>query len=54
MMDLDEMKQMWTEHDRKLDESIRLNKRLMTAANLNGTKSALRRLTLFLSVGAFV
>jgi hypothetical protein len=54
MMDLDEMKQMWTEYDRKLDESIRLNKHLLTAANLNGARSALQRLTLFLSLGAVV
>ncbi|HXW90305.1 MAG TPA: hypothetical protein VEK33_07140 [Terriglobales bacterium] len=54
MMDLDEMKQRWTEHDRKLDQSIRLNQQLLTATNLNRARSALQRLTLFLSLGAVV
>jgi hypothetical protein len=54
MMELDEMKQMWTEHDRKLDESIRLNKQLLTAANLDGARSALQRLMFFLSLGAVI
>jgi hypothetical protein len=54
MMELDEMKQMWAEQDRKLDENIRLNKRLLTAGNLDGVKTALQRLTFFLSCGAVV
>jgi hypothetical protein len=54
MMDLDDMKQIWTEHDRKLDESIRLNKQLLTAANLNRARTTLQRLTFFLSLGAVV
>jgi hypothetical protein len=54
MIDLDEIKQMWTEHDRKLDESIRLNKQLLTAANLNRARSALQRLAFFLGLGATI
>jgi hypothetical protein len=54
MLDLDEMKQTWAVQDRKLEESIRLNKRLLTAAHLNGARSALQHLTFFLSLGAVV
>ena len=54
MLDLDEMKRTWAEQDRKLEESIRLNKQLLTAAHLNGARSALQRLTFFLSLGAVV
>jgi hypothetical protein len=54
MLDLDEMRQTWAEQDRKLEESIRLNKQLLTAAHLNGARSALQRLTFSLSLGAVV
>jgi hypothetical protein len=52
MVDLDELKQMWTEHDRKLDESIRLNRQLLRATNMKGTRSALQRLAIFLGLEA--
>ena len=54
MLDLDEMKQKWAEQDRKLKESIRLNQQLLSAVNLNGARSALQRLKVFLSLGAVV
>ncbi|SRR5216683_3495392 len=54
MMDLDEMKQKWAEQDRKLDESIRLNRELVNVAKLNGARSALQRMTVFLGMGAAV
>jgi hypothetical protein len=54
MLDLDELKQRWAEHDRKLDQSIRLNRQLLSAANLNGARSAIERLTVLLGLGALV
>jgi hypothetical protein len=47
MMDLDELKAKWTEHDRKLEEGIRLNRRILGAVQLGRTRSALNRLTVF-------
>jgi hypothetical protein len=47
MVDLDELKQIWTEHDKKLDESIRLNRELLRVTNIKGTRSALQRLIFF-------
>jgi hypothetical protein len=48
MLDLDEMKQQWVQYDRKLNESIRLNRQLLNATNLNGARSALRRMAAFM------
>jgi hypothetical protein len=48
MFDLDEMKQQWADHDRKLEESIRLNWQLMRATHLQGARSAAERLTVVL------
>jgi len=52
MLDLDEMKQKWAEHDQKLDESIRLNRQVLTTVKLNGTRTALERMTVFLAMEA--
>ena len=52
MLNLDEMKQVWAEHDRKLDQCIRLNRQLLSTANLNGARSAMHRLTILLGVEA--
>jgi hypothetical protein len=54
MLDLDAMKQHWTQYDRKLDESIRLNRELLSATNLNQARSALQRMTAFLGLEAAV
>lgn len=54
MLDLDEMKQKWAEHDRKLDESIRLNRQLLSEKHLDGARSALQRLAALLALGAIV
>jgi hypothetical protein len=54
MMDLDEMKQQWVEHDRKLDQTIRLNRQLLSATHLNGARTALHGMTAFLTVEAVV
>jgi hypothetical protein len=53
-MDLDEMKAQWANHNRKLDESIRLNRELLRATKLTGAQSALRRLAAGLVLGAIV
>jgi hypothetical protein len=44
MMDLDELKQQWTEVDRKLELNIRLNRQLLSASKLNQTQSFMKRL----------
>jgi hypothetical protein len=54
MLDLDEMKKQWAEHDRKLDESIRLNRQLLSTARLNGARSAMQRMAAFLGLEAAV
>jgi len=50
-MDLDTLKATWTEHNRKLDISIRLNRRLLLAANMNRVRSPLHR---FAILGQFI
>lgn len=52
MLDLDEMRKQWTQHDRKLEESIRLSRQLLSSTNLNGARSALQRLAASLSLEA--
>jgi hypothetical protein len=47
MMDLDELRTRWTEHDQKLEAGIRLNRRILCTVQLGRTKSALNRLTVF-------
>ena len=54
MLDLDEMKKQWAEHDRKLEQSIHLNRRLLGATVLNRAKSVLQRLVAVLSLEAVV
>ena len=49
-MDLDELKEKWVNYDRKLDESLRLNRRLLQAMKLPRAKSALQRLAMGLSL----
>ena len=53
-MDLDTLKATWTEHNRKLDISIRLNRRLLLAANMNRVRSPLYRFAFLVGVGALV
>jgi hypothetical protein len=54
MLDLDEVKKQWTQHDRKLEESIRLSRQLLSATALNRARSALQRLAASLSLEAVV
>jgi hypothetical protein len=49
-MDLDELKEKWINYDRKLDESLRLNRRLLQAMKLPRAKSKLQRLAMGLSL----
>ena len=54
MMELDELKQKWAEHDLKLDVSIRLSRHLLTSARMDPARSALRRMASFLCLEAVV
>jgi len=49
-MDLDELKEKWINYDRKLDENLRLNRRLLQGMKLPRAKSALQRLAIGLSL----
>jgi hypothetical protein len=51
-MELDELREKWAEHDRKLDLSIRLNRRLMRDTYTRSAKFALWRLGVILAMGA--
>lgn len=53
-MDLDDLKQRWEDHDRKLDASLRLNARLLRASTLGKAETALRRLSWLLGCGLFL
>ena len=50
MMELDELKQNWAEHDRKLEVNIRLTRQLLSATKMNRARSALQRLAVFLAL----
>jgi hypothetical protein len=54
MIDLDAFQEKWAEQDRKLDVSIRLNRQLLLAANMNRLRSPLRRFAFFLGLEAFI
>lgn len=51
-MELDELKEKWAEHDRKLDESIRLNRQLLWDMYTRRARWALWRLSAMLAAGA--
>jgi hypothetical protein len=51
-MELDELKEKWVEHDRKLDQSIRLNLQLLRETYTRRAKFALWRLAVMLAAGA--
>jgi hypothetical protein len=53
-MELDELKIKWAEHDRKLDESIRLNRQLLRDTYTRRAKFALWRLAGMLAIGAIM
>src|SRR5258708_4480799 len=54
MMDLDELKEKWAEHDRKLEVNIRLNRQLLSATNMNRARSALQRLAVLQALGSVI
>jgi hypothetical protein len=51
-MELDEIRIKWAEHDRNLDESIRLNRQLLRGSYTRRAKFALWRLAAMLAVGS--
>jgi hypothetical protein len=51
-MELDELKEKWAEHDKKLDQSIRLNRQLMRETYTRRAKAALWRLAAILALGS--
>lgn len=53
-MELDEMKLVWAEYDRKLDLSIRLNEKLLSAAKMSKTGTAMRRFAVFMGMEALL
>jgi MFS family permease len=51
-MELDELKAQWAEHDRKLDQSIRLNRQLLRDSYTRRARFALWRLAAMLAAGS--
>lgn len=54
MIDLDAFQAKWAEQDRKLDISIRLNRQVLMAANMNRVRSPLKRFAFFQGVQASI
>jgi hypothetical protein len=54
MMDMDVLQAKWAEHDRKLEISIRLNRQLLMATNMNRVRTPLRRFAFFVGMEAAV
>jgi len=52
MIDLDQMKKTWAEHDRKLEESVRLSRQVLRTIYLKAGRSRLRRLLGFTAAHA--
>jgi len=53
-MDLDDLKQQWAAHDRKLDALIQINRRVFATGQLDRARSALRRLGAAVAVETLV
>jgi hypothetical protein len=53
-VDLDILKAKWAEQDRKLDSSIRLNRRLLMTIQLNSVQSPLRRFSYLTGMGVLL
>ena len=54
MVEMDDLRKTWVEHDRKLDTNIRLSRRLLMACNLNRVRSPLRRLAFFVGMESVI
>jgi hypothetical protein len=52
MTELDELKAKWEAHDQKLEEVLRLNRELLSAAKLQPAESQLRRLAIYAGLEA--
>lgn len=52
MLELDEMKQLWAEQDRKLDANLRLTRLLLTTTRANRARSSLQWMTVGLCLEA--
>ena len=50
MTDLEEMRALWAEHDRKLDKALRLNQRLLAETSLARARTALGSLKRFVTI----
>jgi hypothetical protein len=48
-MDLDDFKDKWAGHDRTLEASVRLNRRLLSAASVSRARSGMQRLAAFVA-----
>jgi hypothetical protein len=53
-MELEALKDKWSEYDRKLDVSLHLNRQLLMAANLSRVRSPLRRFAFVVGLGALI
>ena len=53
-MNLDVIKQQWAEYDRKLNDSIHLKPRVLSAMNMNRARSSLQRMVFYLGLEAAV
>jgi hypothetical protein len=49
-MELDDLRRSWEQHDRRLDEALRLNRRLLVSMDLDKTKSMMQRLRTLLGM----
>lgn len=54
MMELEELKEKWAEHNRKLEVNIRLTRQLLSASKMNRARSALQRLAFFLALESVI
>lgn len=54
MLELEEMRQIWAKHDRTLEESVRLNRRLLSTANLGRARTSMGRISFSLTLRAVV
>lgn len=49
-MNLDDMQQLWAEHDKRLDQNLRLNVKLLREVHLGHARSVLGRLQLMIAI----
>ena len=54
MTELQELKQIWREYDKKLDRHVELNMQMLKKMNLDKTRSALEKFTKTPTVGLII